>query len=166
MDLSNPIIAGPVIALSASAVGLVALHWFWQRRFQRLQRQLSRSAEDMLQMAELQVDAYKRFSRHLAEVEDRLFHLAVPSADSPLPLGRRHQVVTLAKKGLGAEEIADRLKMPRGEAELILNLRRFMDTRAADSPPDCGLRVGLRCREGAPGIPAATITAPAQAGRT
>lgn len=53
----------------------------------------------------------------------------MPSADAPLPLERRHQVLTLARKGVSAEEISRRLNIPKGEAELILSLRKYVDAK-------------------------------------
>lgn len=52
--------------------------------------------------------------------------LSVPSQDSNLPLERRHQVLALARQGIALEDIVQRLKAPVGEAELILNLRKYM----------------------------------------
>ena len=53
--------------------------------------------------------------------------LSVPSHDKKLPLERRHQVLTLARRGMSVKDIAKRLKAPVGEAELILNLGKFAE---------------------------------------
>jgi hypothetical protein len=71
----------------------------------------------------------KTFEKHSAsfeELEERIMELSVPSHDSSLPLERRHQVLTLARQGVALEDIVKRLKAPVGEAELILNLRKYM----------------------------------------
>lgn len=43
---------------------------------------------------------------------------------------KRHQVLNLAEKGQPANEIAERLMMPNGEVELILNLNQGRKARA------------------------------------
>jgi hypothetical protein len=92
-----------------------------------------RFSEDLFQMADLQKDIYHRICRDLNGIEERVLNLAVPSSDGPLPLERRHQVLTLARNGVDLEEISRRLNMPRGEAELILRLRKYMETK---QPPE------------------------------
>jgi hypothetical protein len=59
--------------------------------------------------------------------------LSVPSHDSSLPLERRHQVVALSRQGIGLEDIVKRLKAPVGEAELILNLQKYMGGETSQS---------------------------------
>ncbi len=91
-------------------------------------------SEDLLQMAELQMEIYRRVSKDLSDIEERVLDLSVPSAEATPPLERRHQVLTLARKGVALDEIARRLHMPRGEAELILNLRKYIDAKAPAEP--------------------------------
>jgi len=43
---------------------------------------------------------------------------------------KRHQVLNLAEKGQPANEIAERLMIPNGEVELILNLNQSRKARA------------------------------------
>ncbi len=99
----------------------------WRRRSSALQAEVRRLSEDLLQAVELQSDMYGRVCRSLKDVEERVLELSVPSAEAPPPLERRHQVLTLARRGISPDEIASRLNMPKGEAELILNLRKFVD---------------------------------------
>jgi hypothetical protein len=115
------------------------LHRFWQRRCRVLKQELERISEDLLQLVELQADMYGRMNHDLKDIEDKVLDLAVPSADAPLPLERRHQVLTLARKGIGLAEIARRLNIPKGEAELILSLRKYTDAKEpANSVPAAG----------------------------
>ena len=71
--------------------------------------------------------SYRKVSGNLGDIEERIVELAIPSEDSRVPLERRRQVLALAHKGVALEEITKRLRVPRGEAELILNLRKYMD---------------------------------------
>jgi hypothetical protein len=84
----------------------------------------------MSQMAEIQMKSYHKLTEDLGDMEQRIMDLALPSEDPNLPLERRHHVLALARKGNTIEEIVKRLKIPRGEAELILNLRNFVDAGA------------------------------------
>ena len=78
-------------------------------------------------MADLQADLYHHVHRDLTKIEEKVLDMSVPSSDAPPPLERRHQVLTLARKGVALEEIARRLHIPRGEAELILSLRKYIE---------------------------------------
>jgi hypothetical protein len=118
-----------------AAAGCLLMWQLWRRRFLFLQAEVKRLSEDLLQAVELQSDMYRTVRRGLNGVEERVLELAVPSADAPLPLERRHQVLTLARRGISTDEIANRLNMPKGEAELILNLRRFVDAKHEGSKP-------------------------------
>jgi DNA-binding NarL/FixJ family response regulator len=97
------------------------------RRVITLERDLQIFSEAMSQMAEIQMKAYHKISGNMGGIEERLLELAIPSADSRLPLERRHQVLALARKGAAIEEIAQRLNLPRGEAELILSLHKYAE---------------------------------------
>jgi hypothetical protein len=123
--------------LLAAGTTLMLQH-LTRRRLRRLTQEVARMSEDLLQMAELQMEIYRRVSRDLSDIEDRVLDLTVPSADAPPALERRHQVLTLARKGVALEEIARRLHIPKGEAELILNLRKYIDTKAPADPSRAG----------------------------
>ena len=87
-------------------------------------------------MAEIQMKNHRKVTGNLGDIEERIVDLAIPSENTRVPLERRRQVLTLAHKGVAIEEITKRLNVPRGEAELILNLRKYMDVatpRAAKS---------------------------------
>ena len=96
------------------------------RRTEALERGLGHISDAISQLADFQMKTHQRSSVHFEDIEERLMELSVPSQDSSLPLERRHQVVALARQGVSIEEIGKRLKAPVGEAELILNLRKYM----------------------------------------
>ena len=83
-------------------------------------------SEVVSQMAEVQMKTFEKHSARFEDLEERIMELSVPSHDSNLPLERRHQVLALARQGVALEDIVKRLKAPVGEAELILNLRKYM----------------------------------------
>ncbi len=115
-----------------TAVAAIAgvLHWAVQRKYitrlKALERNLQEFSDMMSQMTEIQLKIQKTFSANFEDLEERMLELSVPSQDCDLPLERRHQVLTLARKGMGLKDIAKRLKAPVGEAELVLNLSKYM----------------------------------------
>ncbi len=121
------LILGAAVLLAAG--GCFVVQVIWRRRFQTLQGEVKRLSDDLLQAVELQSDVYHRMCRGLSDVEEKILDLSVPSGDAPLPLERRHQVLTLARKGVAVDEIAHRLHMPKGEAELILSMRKYADLK-------------------------------------
>jgi len=121
------------LAALLTAGGCLVSLQLWRRPFRTLRREVMRFSEDLFQMADLQKDLYHRICRDLNGIEERVLDLAVPSSDGPLPLERRHQVLTLARRGVDLDEISRRLNMPRGEAELIVRLRKYVETR---QPPE------------------------------
>ena len=119
-----------ILVILVLAVGSAAFCWSivgkMIRRVQALEQDLQRISGAMSQMAEIQMNAHKRLATRLEDVEERIMELSIPSQDSNLPLERRHQVLSLSRQGVGLEDIAKRLKAPVGEAELILNLGKYM----------------------------------------
>jgi hypothetical protein len=95
-------------------------------RIQSMERDLHCISDVVTQMAEAQIKTFQKHSAGLEGLEERIMELSVPSKDSSSPLERRHQVLTLARQGVGLEDIVKRLKAPVGEADLILNLRKYM----------------------------------------
>jgi hypothetical protein len=116
-----------VFAVMISSLGL---YWITTRkmlqRIQSLERDLQRISDVVGQLAEIQIRSHQKSSVRFEDMEERMMELSVPSQDSGLPLERRHQVLALARQGIGLEDIVQRLKAPVGEAELILNLRKYM----------------------------------------
>jgi hypothetical protein len=96
------------------------------RRIHELEQDLQRFSDVMSQMAEVQIKTFEKHSASIENMEERIMELSVPSHDSSLPLERRHQVLALSRQGVPLEDIVKRLKAPVGEAELILNLRKYM----------------------------------------
>lgn len=132
---------GAVILLAVGGSLIAQLHA--KRRYLKLQGEVKRISEDLLQVVELQADVYHRMCRSIKDIEEKILELSVPSGDAPLPLERRHQVLTLARKGVAVDEIARRLNMPKGEAELILSLRRYAGVKSGVSqPPSAGRYAG------------------------
>jgi hypothetical protein len=111
--------------------GYFLLQKIWFKRLTALERDLQQFSEVMCQMAEIQMKSYRKLNGNLGEIEERIMDLALPSDDSSHQLERRHQVLALARKGVPIDEIIKRLNVPRGEAELILNLRKFVDVGTA-----------------------------------
>jgi hypothetical protein len=116
-----------IITAASCGIGYFLLDRKYGRRIETLERDLQSFSEAMCQMAEIQMKSYRKVSGNLGDIEERIVELAIPSEDTRVPLERRRQVLALAHKGVALEEIAKRLRVPRGEAELILNLRKYMD---------------------------------------
>jgi hypothetical protein len=123
-------IVGLALLLAALAGSLVS-QWTLRRRLAAAGRELARVSDDVFQMAELQLELYRKVARNINDVEEKVLDLAVPCSDPSLPLERRYRVLTLSGKGMSPREIANRLKMPAGEVELILSLKGFVDARSA-----------------------------------
>jgi len=126
-----------VFLLFAMAAFVGIGHWITNRRLRRriqvLERDLQHISELVSQMAEVQVKTFEKHSASIENLEERIMELSVPSHDSSLPLERRHKVLALARQGVALEDIVKRLKAPVGEAELILNLRKYMGGEYARS---------------------------------
>ncbi len=101
----------------------------WSRRLLALECELQQFSEAICQMAEMQMKSYRKLCGNLGDMEERIMDLSLPSEDPDLPLERRHRVLALARKGSSIDEIVKKLNLPRGEAELILNLRGFVDAK-------------------------------------
>ena len=111
------------------AAGSAMFCWNLKKRLllrtQMLEADLKRMSDAVIQLAEIQMRSHEKSAVRLEDMESRIMELSVPSQDSILPLERRHQVLALARQGVALEEIVKRLKAPIGEAELILNLRKY-----------------------------------------
>jgi len=114
-----------VLTVSAVALNLITKRKL-MGRIRALEQDLQVCSEVLSKMGEVQVTTHHKFAANFEHLEERIMELSVPSHDANLPLERRHQVLTLARKGIALEDIAKRLKAPVGEAELILNLRKYM----------------------------------------
>ena len=96
-----------------------------QRRIEVLEEEITRYSEVVARIADVQSKTFEKFSIRFEELDERILDLCVPSQDPEMPLEKRHQVLSLARQGVPIEEIVERVKAPVGEAELILNLRKY-----------------------------------------
>ena len=91
-----------------------------EARFRKLESQLDRSAEDG--------------SRQIRQIRGALLQLGLHTGQgassversSKFSIDKKHQVISLAEKGLDAQEICRRLHVNRGETELYLDLREYV----------------------------------------
>ncbi|HTY60980.1 MAG TPA: hypothetical protein VMG30_01860 [Acidobacteriota bacterium] len=95
-------------------------------RIRDLERELQQVSDMMTQMAEVQIQSFQKYSASFEALEERIMELSLPSQDTSSPLERRHQVLALSRQGVALKEIVKRLKAPAGEAEVILNLQKYM----------------------------------------
>lgn len=124
-----------VAAVAFYAAGVhLAIKRKWAKRVQVLEQDLQHFSEAMCQMAEIQMKAHRKLSANIETLEERIIDFSTPSNDANLPLERRHQVMALVRQGVSLEDIVKRLKAPRGEAELILNLSKYMGMDNPQAP--------------------------------
>ena len=95
------------------------------RRIEALEGEIVRYSEIISRIADVQSKTFEKISSRFEELDERILDLSVPSQNPEMPLEKRHQVLALAKRGVPMEEIVERVKAPVGEAELILNLRKY-----------------------------------------
>ena len=116
----------------AALAGVAVLYYVsgkrMHRRIEALEEDLARYADVIGKMAEVQTKTLEKLSGRFEEVEERMLDLSVPSQNPEMPLEKRHQVLALAQKGVPLDEIVERVKAPVGEAELILNLRKYQSS--------------------------------------
>jgi hypothetical protein len=108
-------------------------------RVQCLERDLQHISDVMTQMAEVQIKTFQKHSAGIDGLEERIMELSIPSHDSRMPLERRHQVLALSRQGVALKDIVKRLKAPVGEAEVILNLQKYMVGESSRSLNSNGL---------------------------
>ena len=97
----------------------------WTRKVRALEQDLRSLSAALRRMNEAHLRSSEQLAGNLADVEERLTDLAVPSGDPELPLERRHRVLSLAKQGVPVDQISKTLNVPRCEAELVLSLQTF-----------------------------------------
>jgi hypothetical protein len=121
--------------LAVTAISLCASYFLfrrlWLRRIEALERDLQLLSDTFCEMAEIELQSFQKNSANLSEIEERILDLSVPSQDSTAPLERRRRVLALSGKGAHLEDIVKKAGVPRGEAELILNLQRCKGVAAA-----------------------------------
>lgn len=116
---------------SCGALSSTVLLWIRsERRIKVLARNLQNCCEALSQMAEIQMAEHQKVERNFGDLEERFLNLTTAENDAGRPIDRRYQVLTMSRNGFPLEEIVRRLNMPKGEVELILNLRKFMGASA------------------------------------
>jgi hypothetical protein len=124
-----------IISILAAIAGSLGFYWSTTRKMlrqtQTIRKDLQRLSEAVSQLAEIQMKAHQKSAVRMGEMEQRMMELSVPSHDDSLPLERRHQVLALARQGVALGDIVKRLKAPVGEAELILNLSKYMGNESS-----------------------------------
>jgi hypothetical protein len=118
-----------ILALYAGSIHRMMRKKYFSK-IQSLERELQALSGVVSQIMEFQMNTHRKYSANIDNLEERIMELSIPSHDPNLPLERRHQVLALARQGVGLPEIVKRLKAPMGEAELILNLGKFMSSSA------------------------------------
>jgi hypothetical protein len=134
--MSEPVIVFLMIAACGALASTFLLWIRSERRARELERNLQHCSEALCQMVEIQMTEHQQIARNFGDIEERLLSLVTSEGDSTRPVDRRHQVLTMSRNGFPLDEIVRRLNVPRGEAELILNLRKYVSASGskADEP--------------------------------
>jgi len=123
-----------VLAAYASTLHVVSKRKM-SKRIRAMEQDLQSFADVISKIVEVQTTTFHKLTTRFDHLEERLMDLSVPSQDAELPLERRHQMLALARQGVAMKDIAKRLKTPVGEAELVVNLRKFLDKENARPVP-------------------------------
>src|SRR5262249_39882978 len=116
------------LPLACAIAAYAGVRFSFARRLKAQEEQVGALAQAIGEALDLQTSGYEKLSSRLADLESRMLDVGTPAADAaPLPLERRHRVLALARKGVALDEIVRRLDIPRGEAELILRMRNYLD---------------------------------------
>jgi hypothetical protein len=136
--MSEPVVA--LIAFTAcGALASTTLLWIRSElRTSRLARNLQHCSEALCQMVEIQMTEHQQIARNFGDIEERLLSLVTTEGDSTRPVDRRHQVLTMSRNGFPLDEIVRRLNIPKGEAELILNLRKYIGASGSKTDESSG----------------------------
>lgn len=132
--MSEPAVAFLMIAACGALASTFLLWIRSERRARELERNLHQCSEALCQMVEIQMSEHKQIARNIGDIEERLLRMVTAEDGSERPVDRRHQVLTMSRNGFPLDEIVRRLNIPKGEAELILNLRKY--TSGLGSPGD------------------------------
>ncbi len=118
------------------AVSFALFRRFWLGRIEILERDLQTMAATVSELTDIQMQSFQKVSATVSEIEERILELSLPSLDSTAPIERRRKVLALAGKGAPMEEIVKKASVPRGEAELIMNLQRCRSTATKSGKPN------------------------------
>jgi hypothetical protein len=134
----EPVVAFLMIA-ACGALSSTLLLWIKsERRARKLERNLQQCSEALCQVVEVQMTEHQQIARNFGDIEERLLSLVTADGESARPVDRRHQVLTMSRNGFPLDEIVRRLNMPKGEAELILNLRKYIGGAGSRSEESSG----------------------------
>ncbi len=136
--MSEPAVAILVITICGALASTFLLWIRSERRARELERNLQHCSEAMCQMVEIQMTEHQNIARSFGDIEERLLSLATSEGGSTRPVDRRYQVLTMSRNGFGLDEIVRRLNIPKGEAELILNLRKYVGAPGPKSDHSSG----------------------------
>jgi hypothetical protein len=130
----EPVVAVLMFAACGAVASTLLLLIRSEKRAKVLERNLQHCSEALCQMVEIQMVEHQKNARSFGDIEERLLSLTTSESDSTRPVDRRYQVLTMARNGFPLDEIVRRINIPKGEAELILNLRKYIGT--PESRPD------------------------------
>ena len=136
--MSEPVVAFLMIAACGALASTVLLWIMSERRARELERNLQQCSEVLSQLVEIQMTEHQQVTRNFDDIEERLLSLVTAEGDSARPVDRRHQVLTMSRNGFPLDEIVRRLNIPKGEAELILNLRKYIGGSGSRSDESSG----------------------------
>jgi len=100
--MSESMIASCVMSGCAALTLFLGLWLRSEKRVKALERDLRQCSEAVCQMIELQMREHRRLACSIDDIEERILGYAAPDIGSPKPVDRRHQVLTLSRKGLAA----------------------------------------------------------------
>jgi hypothetical protein len=123
MSLMIHITINILITLLGTALYLAAR----RKDLLRIGEMRSEFAEAIRELVTWSERAYKDLSREIKQIQDQLAEPARPDdvQTSFNNLDKRSHVIALAEKGLDLDEISQKLNVPKGEAELIINLKKY-----------------------------------------
>ena len=121
-----------IIALALLG-GIVLVLWL---RAKKLETRIEQLTQGVLQLVNESEKANKDLRQSVAKLETRTTTAEAVSSIQSFgennnpedfwDIDRRHRVMTLAKHGLTTGEIAQRLRLPDGEIQLMLNMAQQM----------------------------------------
>lgn len=136
--MSEAVVAVLMITACAALASTFLLWIRSERRARELERNLQHCSEALCQMVEIQMTEHQQIARNFGDIEERLLSLVTAEGDSTRPVDRRHQVLTMSRNGFPMDEIVRRLNIPKGEAELILNLRKYIGASGSSTDESGG----------------------------
>lgn len=105
---------------------LMAALFLLHRRGKRIVSLQAQTREAVGQLAELSDRAFSLLAAELQGLRANLGPVnSISASNALLDLHTRSRVITLAAHGMGVEEIAEKLNISRGEAELIIKLNSY-----------------------------------------